>query len=86
MSDNIFMGLYDALGKPSFISAGAAILSGFAMNYIHKNRDRNDFVDKLMQKNIVDANEIASLKEVIEAKMQGIEKRLDDLIQLTKKD
>jgi hypothetical protein len=50
MAIGIFESLYDLLGKPSLISAGAAILSGFAVSTVAKNRSRNEFINDLMRK------------------------------------
>ncbi len=78
--------LYNGLGKPSFVSASATILSGVALTLIRKNKSRNDFIDKMMKMAPIDKKEfeatIQSIKEVFESKFDGVSKRLDDLIML----
>jgi len=76
--------IYDALGKPSLVSALSALLSFVAIGFIRNNQKRNNFVDSLMNKQFVDKNECSSNCKITQVKIDSIKEEIKQHIIMEK--
>lgn len=67
--------VYEILGEPSWISRILSVAWAYLFYRMKKNKTRDDFIDKIMEKKLADSKDL----EIINAKIEGVSKRIDDL-------
>ena len=84
---NISKELHDvwlAMGQPDILSGiflpiAAVYLKHKVASIIKHNNEYNDYIKSLMKKNLATMDELKDTQKLLEAKIHGLEKRIDDL-------